>query len=189
MGFSRVERYSQKVIIVAFLLNVFSAPSFANPNILIPDSLKSQWLSPIEGFYVINSFAEKNDQTKTKNPGVDIVAIANPVVIAPKAGLVIVSAKSDPFYPGHKNIIVIDHGDKILTLYSGVERRRVESGEWVVHGQKIAKAKKVMRNESVHRVGKKNATHIEVIYKGERVDPFKLLPYMFFEKKFVASGL
>lgn len=189
MDFSRVGRYSQKFIVVAFLVSFFSLPLMANPKVLIPDSLKSQWLSPIEGFYVVHSFAEANRETNIKNKGVDIVAIANSAVIAPRAGTIVVSAESDIFYPGYKNIIVIDHGDQILTLYSGVKQRKVEPGEWVVHGQKIAKAKKIMRDQSVHRFGETNATHIEVIYKGDRIDPFKLLPYMFFEKKFVASGL
>ncbi|GAB1264870.1 murein hydrolase activator EnvC family protein [Aurantivibrio infirmus] len=189
MYFARIRKVIIQIVVLTIIGQLAVNYANAGTQILIPESLKSTWLSPIEGFYVMSSFSQIDKINKVKNPGVDIVATANPTVIAPKPGVVIVSAESDPFYPNHKNIIVIDHGNNILTLYSGLQERRVQQGDSVEHGQKIAKAKRVTREQSIYRHGQAKLTHIELIYNGERLNPFKLLPYMIFDRKISASGM
>lgn len=166
-------RYWRWFISVAAFWSLTAGIVVANPTGNHTDS--THWLSPIDGFNVIRTFGAIDKQTGRANRGADVVATDNSFVVAPADGLITVSAQADPFHPEHRDLIVIDHGNGVQTLFSDLGTRNVVVNQWVRKGQRIGTVRET------NCTGYGATTHIEVIVNGTPIDPFKKLPYMFFD--------
>ena len=102
-----------------------------------------------------------------RHAGVDFIAPRGTEVHAAELGIVVYAGDG---MRGYGNVIVLDHGEGVTTLYGHLEAIRVESGGAVPAGAAIG---------TVGRSG--NATtyhlHFEIRVDGEPVDPLaKLAP-------------
>lgn len=99
--------------------------------------------------------------------GLDLRASGGAPVYAAAAGTVSLSGASGAY----GNVVLLDHGEGLQTLYAHHERNLVEVGDTVRRGQPIA---------IVGRTG--NATgdhlHFEVRWNGGTVDPRTVLPHL-----------
>lgn len=91
---------------------------------------------PVAGT-VVGRFGVKVDPkygTKTKNLGVDIACAKGAPVKAALAGRV---SYSDRFM-GYGQTVIIDHGDRLHSIYAGLSESRVTVGRQVTRGETIA---------------------------------------------------
>ena len=99
---------------------------------------------------------------KGRNDGVDIQATPGSDVVAAGAGRVAAITSDSDEVP----ILVVKHDDNLLTIYGNVTDIRVEKGDSVSRGQRIAAI----------RDGDANYLHFEVREGFESVDPAQYLP-------------
>lgn len=92
--------------------------------------------------------------------GIDIGAKSGSPIFAAGAGKVIFAA----YGSGYGNYIVIDHGDKISTLYGHCSRLLVSAGQEVRQGQRIALVGSTGLSTGPH-------LHFEVRVNGKPVNP------------------
>ena len=105
---------------------------------------------PVEGSII-------RDFEKGKSDGIDIAAAAGSPVVAAGSGTVAAITQDANGVP----IIVIRHGDGLLTVYAGIDDITVKRGDSVSRGQKIA----------VVRAGSPSFLHFETRRGFESVDP------------------
>ena len=140
------------------------------------------WLAPIVGSFVDCPFSATNCDGVEKHDGVDMMTQKASGVVAPADGFVIVAAETDPFFPGLSNIIVIDHGDNTTTLFAGLGIQLVKTGERVHRGQRIGMTAIPNADTRVSR------THVELHHHGKAIDPFKRMPYVFYDLQLPAPS-
>ncbi len=99
-------------------------------------------------------------KTKKLHTGIDIVIGNNSNVRAANAGTVIKATRSG----GYGEMIMIDHGGGIVTLYAHNNKLLVSKGDVVYAGQEIAKSGSTGMSTGPH-------LHFEVRKNGEYVDP------------------
>jgi murein DD-endopeptidase MepM/ murein hydrolase activator NlpD len=97
---------------------------------------------------------------RTFHRGLDIATSIGVPVLAPADGTVI----STGFNPGLGNVITIDHGIGIVTLYGHLNDIKVKEGDRVVRGQVIGTVGNSGRSTGPH-------LHYEVIVNGINVNP------------------
>ncbi len=93
------------------------------------------FLSPVQGI-MTGSFGRRrifNGQSRRPHSGMDIAADKGVPVVSPAAGTVI--EKGDFFFSG--NIVYIQHGQGLITLFAHLDRIDVELGEKISRGQVI----------------------------------------------------
>ena len=92
--------------------------------------------------------------------GADMIAERGSPIYAAEAGEVVFS----DHYGGYGNLLVIDHGERLLTYYAHLDTFNVKKGERVLRGQQVA---------TVGTTGKSSAYHLhfEVREKGAVKDP------------------
>lgn len=162
-------------LLVVMSLIICGISTLARADLMETRKSRQTWLSPILNSHVVEPFAGKSCLDKAKHRGVDIVTQRAAGVVAPAEGLVIVAAESDRFFPGLGNLIVIDHGDNTTTVYANLGEHLVQSGDWVRRGQRIA------MTQQANPLTKQSRTHVELHVNGKAIDPFKRLPYVFFD--------
>ena len=96
--------------------------------------------------------------------GLDIAAPEGTEVHPVKAGTVQFSGEQ----PKYGNVVIIDHGDGFTSTYAHNKVNLVQAGEKVDSKTVIARVGSTGRSTGPH-------IHFEVAYKGEKVDPGKLL--------------
>jgi murein DD-endopeptidase MepM/ murein hydrolase activator NlpD len=89
-------------------------------------------------------------------PGTPIFAAAGGVVVAQE------------FHPQYGNMIEVDHGNDLITLYAHSSRVLVKKGDLIKRGQKIAEVGTTGRSTGAH-------LHFEVLVQGVPQDPQKFL--------------
>jgi len=89
-------------------------------------------------------------------PGTAIFAAAGGVVVAQE------------FHPQYGNMVEIDHGNDLITLYGHASRVFVKKGDLVKRGQKVAEVGTTGRSTGPH-------LHFEVLVQGVPQDPQKFL--------------
>lgn len=111
--------------------------------------------TPVKG-KIIRAYA------KGRNDGIDIQAPAGSAIMAADSGSVAAITSDSDEVP----ILVVKHADNLLTIYGNVSDIRVQKGDSVSRGQRIASV----------RSGDANYLHFEVRKGFESVDPADYLP-------------
>ncbi len=93
--------------------------------------------------------------------GMDIRTPSGAKIVAVNSGQVQYSGRLD----GYGNVVIIDHGGKITTLYAHNSELLVKEGQWVKKGQAIAKAGSTGYSTGPH-------LHFEVRENGKHVNPY-----------------
>jgi len=130
------------------------------------DALLPHGTPLIEGF-VGSGYGMRNDPFTgewTMHSGVDFAApVGTPIFAA--AGGVVVSAEKHPAYG---NMVEVDHGKGLSTMYAHASRLLVKNGDFVRKGQKIAEVGTTGRSTGPH-------LHFEVHVKGVPQNPSRYL--------------
>lgn len=97
--------------------------------------------------------------------GIDIAAETGEPIRAVEGGTVVFAGDRGTY----GNTVIINHGDGFRSLYAHASKLKVSSGERVEEGQVIALVGNSGRSTGPH-------LHLELLYKGQPVDPQKYLP-------------
>lgn len=124
---------------------------------------KDDFIWPVQG-EVISFFGEK--VYGAKNKGIDISAGRGNKIFASKKGRVVFC--SDRFR-GHGNIIIIDHLDGFLTVYTRTLQNLVKTGDPVEQDRAIALAGSTGRGKAAY-------LHFEIRKRGKPQNPLYYLP-------------
>jgi len=119
---------------------------------------------PVKGYVTREFYTTGGEKSSKYHPGIDIAAKSNIPVLAPADGLVVTSTWDDVY----GNMIVIDHGFGISTMYGHNARNMVKKGDRVTKGQVIAFVGNTGRSSAPH-------LHFEVRKNGLSVNPRKYL--------------
>lgn len=139
------------VLLASSVLGAFAANG-AQPPLNGPISSPFGWrVDPING-------------STRFHAGVDIAAESGAPVLAAQAGYVVYSGE----YGGYGEVVVLDHGGTLYTLYGHNSERLVEAGQYVFPGQIIARVGATGRTTGPH-------LHFEVHYNHQYLDPLVYL--------------
>jgi len=105
--------------------------------------------------------------------GIDLAAIEGTPVEACREGRVILSE----YQKGYGNVVVLDHGQGVTTLYAHNRENFVKVGEWIKKGAPVAEVGSTGRSTGPH-------LHFEVRRHGKYLDPLGFLA----EGSVVAKG-
>lgn len=101
----------------------------------------------------------------TFHKGIDIDGAREERVLAAAAGEVVYAGRMS----GFGNVVMIDHGDRLITVYGHLSRAIVKLEDRVARGQPIGYVGSTGSATGSH-------LHFEVRYKGVSVDPLDYLP-------------
>jgi murein DD-endopeptidase MepM/ murein hydrolase activator NlpD len=103
------------------------------------------------------------------HPGIDIDGVTGDPVVAAGAGTVLLAGMAPAGYGGYGNVVMIDHGGGIATLYAHLSRVDVAMGQAVQQGQLIG---------AIGATGMATGDHLhfEVRVANKPVDPVPWLP-------------
>lgn len=118
------------------------------------------WIWPADG-RLLRSF-KAGDPTRN---GIDIAATEGAPVRAAGGGDVVYSGNG---LIGYGELVIVKHGERMLSAYAHNRRRLVAEGDRVSQGQKIAEVGRNGQSESV--------LHFEIRRDGKPVDPLDYLP-------------
>jgi len=159
----QVARVGQGVEQRADFMDVVESELVANQ---ARDALLPKGTPLIEGF-VGSGYGMRNDPFTgewTMHTGVDFAApVGTPIFAA--AGGVVVSAEQ---HPAFGNMVEIDHGKGLSTVYAHTSRMLVKNGDFVRKGEKIAEVGTTGRSTGPH-------LHFEVHVKGAPQNPSRYL--------------
>lgn len=124
--------------------------------------LKLPFKIPLEGIISSEYGVKRFINEKPRNPhlGVDFAANEGSKIFSPENGLVVYTGNF--FYRG--NIIIIDHGDEVISTYSHLHEINVKRGTDVSKGDFIGTVGSTGRVTGPH-------LHFEIILKGVKIDP------------------
>ena len=74
---------------------------------------------------------------RRNHPGIDIDGVTGDPVVAAGNGTVVLAGMAPAGYSGYGNVVMIDHGGGIATLYAHLSRVDVAMGQTVQQGQQI----------------------------------------------------
>lgn len=118
---------------------------------------------PVEGGGIISSlFGPRQDRI---HKGLDIAAPIGTPILAAADGRVTYADWAGTY----GMLVVIDHGNGLITRYAHASKIRVRAGERVSRGQHIADVGSTGRSTGPH-------LHFEVEQNGEVIDPLTMLP-------------
>ena len=103
------------------------------------------------------------------HPGIDIDGVTGDPVVAAGGGTVVMAGAAPAAYSGYGNLVMIDHGGGIATLYAHLSRVDVAMGQAVQQGQQIG---------AIGATGFATGDHLhfEVRVANKPVDPMPWLP-------------
>jgi murein DD-endopeptidase MepM/ murein hydrolase activator NlpD len=117
---------------------------------------------------VTSGFGYREDPVsggRTFHKGVDIDAAREERVLAAAAGEVVFSGRMS----GFGTVVMVDHGDRLLTVYAHMSRAVVKLEDQVSRGQPVGYVGTTGRTTGSH-------LHFEVRFKGVSVNPLDYLP-------------
>ncbi len=103
----------------------------------------------------------------TAHAGIDIGILRDLEVIAARAGVVTDTGYLTGF-EGYGNVVLVDLGDGLRTLYAHLSRVDVRAGQWVTTGQGLGLAGCTGSCTGTH-------VHFELHRRGTPVDPLPFL--------------
>ena len=134
----------------------------APPAVVAPAAFRGRLTWPTAGRITAPFGAQVHPRfgTRTFRSGVDIEAAEGTGVEAVLAGQVVYSG----WFKGYGNLIIVDHGDELFTLYAHVSEIHVKDGDSVRQGQRIG---------AVGDTGSLSGPRLyfEVRYRGKPQDP------------------
>ena len=133
-----------------------------------PSVTPSIWPVNLQGGYVSSEYGNRIHPISGKrklHEGIDLAVDEGTPVVAAANGLVLFAGEER----GYGNIVRIDHGGQLTSLYAHNSRLLVQTGEYVVKGQIIALAGKTGTVTGEH-------VHYEVRYKDRAMNPRRFLP-------------
>ena len=116
---------------------------------------------PVDG-YVTSGYGPRWGRTHT---GIDVAAPGGTPIAAAKAGEVLYAAPMG----GYGNLVAVDHGDSVVTLYAHQSRIAVVEGQEVAQGDAVGYVGSTGRSTGNH-------LHFEVRIDGSPRDPAPYLP-------------
>lgn len=120
---------------------------------------------PAPGYYHISSsYGWRTHpiwKDRRMHNGMDIKTPTGAKIVAANSGKVQHSGSLG----GYGNVVIIDHGGKVTTLYAHNSKLLVKEGQWVERGQTIAKAGSTGHSTGPH-------LHFEVRENGKHVNPY-----------------
>ncbi len=137
----------------AFLLQ----PGFA----VAGNGERCKYMNPVAKARVSSSYGQKEDRFHN---GYDLAINKGAPVVAAGDGKVIISTDVLGKKVNYGKIIVIEHKDGLKSLYSHLDSRAVEKGQWVNAGQKIGEVGETGKATGPH-------LHFEMLKGKERVNP------------------
>ncbi len=117
-------------------------------------------LWPVDGGQVLSAFGVRRGRER-RHEGLDIRGAPGQAIVAARAGQVTFSGTQR----GYGQVVILDHGDGMETVYAHAQTLLANKGEWVERGQPIARIGRT-GNASTHHL------HFEVRLDGEAIDPF-----------------
>jgi len=124
-------------------------------------------LSPLSGGLLSSSFGWRKDPFSGEDrfhQGIDLAAPEGTLVRAPMQGKVLMSG----FKQGYGNVVVLDHGKGLTTLYAHNRENKVSEGDWVKAGAPLASVGSTGRSTGPH-------LHFEVRRHGASLDPLDFM--------------
>lgn len=105
-----------------------------------------------------------NEDKTSRHMGTDFPVKEDTPVFSSNAGIVVLATKL--FYEG--DCIIIDHGDRLFTVYMHLEKLKVHRGEHVRKHAEIGLSGRTGRVTGPH-------LHLEVVWNDNHLDPVQLL--------------
>jgi murein DD-endopeptidase MepM/ murein hydrolase activator NlpD len=105
-----------------------------------------------------------NEEKTSRHLGTDFPVNEGTPVSASNAGVVVLAAPL--FYEG--NCVIINHGERLFTVYMHLEKINVHRGERVRKGEEIGLSGRTGRVTGPH-------LHFEVIWDGNHLDPVEMV--------------
>ena len=131
------------------------------------DLVKTEFIIPVEG-RISSVFGLRrffNEQPRAPHSGLDIAAPEGTPIKAVESGTVIETG--DFFFSG--NMVYIDHGQGLISLYAHMHRIDVKPGDMIEKGQVIGAVGQTGRVTGAH-------LHLAIIANEVMIDPTLLLP-------------
>lgn len=125
---------------------------------------------PVKSGELSSLFSRTGSKSRRKHLGIDIVAPKGTPIHAVLDGVVEIVSNGGKGFRGYGRVIIINHSDRLWSLYSHCATMSVKVGQHVRAGDIIA---------TVGRTGRAttNHLHFEVRnFKGTPLDPMKYLP-------------
>lgn len=121
-------------------------------------------VEPVSG-WLSRTFAEKLGDG-VSHPGIDIAAPTGTPVRCVLSGRVAFAGWDEVY----GNLVIIDHGDSLMTIYGHNAKIMVREGEKVERGQIIATVGNTGRSTAPH-------LHFGIVKNGEPVDPMRMISF------------
>ncbi len=126
------------------------------------------FIQPVEGYRISGVYGSRrvfNGQERSWHKGTDFAAPTGTPVKAP-ADAVVTLALADSFFNG--NLIVLDHGHQVYTIYAHLDKMDVKKGDLVKQGVKIGEVGSTGRSTGPH-------LHWGLYWRNMALDPNLLL--------------
>jgi murein DD-endopeptidase MepM/ murein hydrolase activator NlpD len=137
----------------------------------LDDAGLPQWRAPLESARVSSFYGARKKPLPSSSSfhhGIDFAAKRGTAVLAPAAGTVAESTGLYDGQPKYGQVIVIDHGNGLRSMYAHLDRRSVRAGDKVAAGQAIGLSGASGRVSGPH-------LHLEVLRDGGHIDPAQLI--------------
>jgi len=138
----------------------------------VSDAPSAQLDAPVKNFSmarITSFFGIRKDPiygTEEPHKGIDIRTKRGEQIFASADGIVAYSGKQS----GFGKVVIIDHGNRLFTVYAHLSICLVKEGTKVKKGDVIGRAGDSGKATNCH-------VHFEVRYKGKAIDPLRFLRY------------
>ena len=132
--------------------------------------LHGNWVNPVKTAWVSSHFKAK-EKLRYFRPhlGIDLAAKQGEHIVAASDGVVIIADDSS-LNKNHGNVVVIDHGENTLSMYSHMDSFDIKKGDTVKAGQRIGKVGVTGKTTGPH-------LHFEIIQADRHVDPARVISF------------
>ena len=127
-----------------------------------------RWQAPMERLRVSAFFGIKHAPTGRPHGGMDFAARTGTPVVAPADGVVVASTSKYMGEDKWGELVAIEHGNGLRSLYAHMDKRLVKEGERVTAGQQLGTSGASGKVTGPH-------LHMEVSRNGQNIDPQSLL--------------